>query len=61
MVRPPSGIAGGIMKLLGSLVLWGFITVVFFQWYNREQAAEQDPRWKEVEEELHDLGLTSRQ
>lgn len=51
-------IAGGIMKLIGSLVLWGFIAVVFFQWYNREQAAEQEPHWNEVEEELHELGLT---
>ena len=50
-------IAGGIMKLLGSVVLWGFIGVVFFQWYNREQAADQEPRWNEIEEELHELGL----
>lgn len=53
-------IAGGIMKLLGSLILWGFIAVVFFQWYNREQEAEKDPRWPEVEEELQQLGLTRR-
>lgn len=51
-------IAGGVMKLIGSLVLWGFIAVVFFQWYNREQAAEKEPRWNEVQEELHEMGLT---
>jgi len=51
-------IAGGIMKLIGSLVLWGFIAVVFFQWYNREQAAEKEPHWNEVQEELHEMGLT---
>jgi putative membrane protein len=53
-------IAGGIMKLLGSLVLWGFIAVVFFRWYNLEQAADQEPRWNEVEEELHEMGLTQK-
>lgn len=51
-------IAGGIMKLIGSLVLWSFIAVVFFQWYNREQEADKEPRWNDVEEELHELGLT---
>jgi putative membrane protein len=51
-------IAGGVMKLLGSIILWSFIGVVFFQWYNREQAADKEPHWREVEEELHRLGLT---
>jgi putative membrane protein len=30
-------IAGLIMKLLGGLILWGFITVIFFNWYARER------------------------
>jgi len=53
-------IAGGIMKLFGSLILWGFIAVVFFQWYNREEAADKEPRWDEVEQELRELGLTQK-
>lgn len=53
-------IAGAIMKVLGSLILWSFISVVFFQWYNREQAEEKEPRWKQVEEELQELGLTRK-
>ncbi len=51
-------IAGGIMKVMGSLILWSFIAVAFFKWYNREQQAEQEPRWQEVQEELDRMGLT---
>jgi putative membrane protein len=51
-------IAGGVMKLLGSLIIWTFIAVIFFQWYAREQKQEAEPRWDEVEEELKELGLT---
>jgi putative membrane protein len=49
--------AGGLMKLVGSVVLWTFMSVIFFKWYNREEAAEQEPRWEEVEAELQELGL----
>jgi hypothetical protein len=34
------------------------MTVAFFEWYNKEEAAEKGPRWDEVEEELTTLGLT---
>ena len=51
-------IAGLIMKLLGSLIVWYFITVAFFKWYAREEAEARGPRWQEVEEELQSLGLT---
>ena len=51
-------IAGGIMKMMGSVILWTFIGVAFFKWYNRETAAEQEPRWQEVQEELDRMGLT---
>ncbi len=51
-------IAGLIMKLLGSLILWYFIAVAFFKWYAREEAEARGPRWQEVEEELESLGLT---
>lgn len=50
-------IAGGLMKLLGSILLWTIMTVVFFRWYNREQAESQEPRWDEVEAELQEMGL----
>lgn len=50
-------IAGGLMKLSGTLILWSFIAVAFFRWYAREQAEEKGPAWSEVEEELRELGL----
>jgi putative membrane protein len=52
-------IAGGIMKAMGSLILWGFIAVAFFQWYNREQKQDAEPLWRDVEGELEDMGLTN--
>lgn len=53
-------VAGGLMKVLGSIVFWTFIAVIFFRWYNREQAAEKEPHWSDVEDTLQDLGLTQR-
>jgi putative membrane protein len=53
-------IAGGLMKLLGSIILWSFIGVAFFKWFAREEAEARGPRWREVEEELSELGLTSK-
>jgi putative membrane protein len=49
--------AGFVMKILGSLILWGFIAYAFFRWYQREQAESGDPRWEEVREEMSRLGL----
>jgi putative membrane protein len=54
-------IAGGVMKLGGSLILWCFITVAFFRWYQREQLASQSPGWPEVEAEIERLGLSPKQ
>jgi putative membrane protein len=52
-------IAGGVMKLMGSLILWGFIAVIFFQWYAKERAEEEAPAsWPEIEQELEAMGLT---
>ncbi|HLA18753.1 MAG TPA: cytochrome c oxidase assembly protein [Dehalococcoidia bacterium] len=53
-------IAGGIMKLVGSLILWGFIGVAFFRWYQREQQMSGSPGWPEVEAELDRLGLNPK-
>ncbi len=33
-------IAGLIMKLIGGLILWGFIAVVFFRWHAQERAQD---------------------
>jgi hypothetical protein len=30
-------IAGLIMKIVGGLILWGFIAVIFFNWHARER------------------------
>jgi len=54
-------IAGGVMKLAGSLILWSFIAVAFFRWYQREERESRDPRWPEVEAELDRLGLSHKQ
>ena len=53
-------IAGGVMKVLGSLILWTFIAVAFFKWYSREEAEARPPRWAEIEEELDRIGLTKK-
>jgi putative membrane protein len=50
-------IAGGLMKLLGSIILWSVMTVVFFRWYNREQTESREPHWEQIEAELEELGL----
>jgi putative membrane protein len=33
-------LAGLIMKLIGGLVLWGFVAAIFFRWYAQERAQE---------------------
>lgn len=54
-------VAGMIMKLLGSVILWIFIAVAFFRWYQQEQSeTEEGLRWSEVAEELEELGLSKR-
>jgi putative membrane protein len=46
-------IAGLIMKLLGGLILWGFIAALFFRWHRDEELAGADqPVWQDVESEL---------
>jgi putative membrane protein len=52
--------AAAIMKILGSIIIWSFIGVAFFKWFAKEEAEARGPRWSEVEEELQELGLTSR-
>ena len=35
-------VAGGTMKLMGTVILWSYMTFVFFRWYSREEAAEAE-------------------
>jgi putative membrane protein len=54
-------IAGLIMKLLGGLILWGFIAALFFRWHRDEELAGADaPVWQEVEAELHRTDTEAR-
>jgi putative membrane protein len=53
-------VAGGIMKMTGTLILWSFIGVAFFRWYAKEEAEARGPAWSDVEEELRELGLENR-
>ena len=48
-------IAGGSMKLVGSLILWSFMAVAFFKWYAQEEGEERGPSWREIEEELEQI------
>ena len=50
-------IAAFVMKILGSLVLWGFIGWAFFKWYEQENAQAKEPLWDEVKEEMAGMGL----
>ncbi len=57
-------IGGLIMKLGGTAIYWLVGTIVFFQWFSREQQDEPaippplTIEWPEVEEELVRMGLT---
>ena len=45
-------VAGGAMKLMGTIILWSYMTVVFFLWYFQEEA---DRQRSEAEGELGQL------
>ena len=49
--------AGGLMKVVGSLVLWSFMGVIFFKWYAREEGESRSPHWNEIEAELDGLRI----
>lgn len=53
-------IGGGIMKLGGSIILWTFMGIAFFKWFASEEAEARSLPWPEVEEELDQMGLTTR-
>ena len=52
--------AGLIMKLLGSVILWIFIGVAFFKWFEREEAEARGQQSSDGVGELEELGLTER-
>jgi putative membrane protein len=46
-------IAGLVMKLVGGLILWSVIAVVFFKWYQVEQHDGWDElKWRDVERDV---------
>jgi putative membrane protein len=47
-------VAGLIMKIVGGLLLWGIIAVMFFRWYAREEAGNvvEQVSWDDFEREL---------
>jgi putative membrane protein len=49
-----------VMKVVGSLILWGFIAVAFFKWFAREESKAGEPAWFEVEDELKQLGISTK-
>lgn len=52
-------ISAAIMKLAGTLILWSFMGYAFFKWFADEEAEARGPRLAEVEEELHEMGLST--
>jgi putative membrane protein len=53
-------IAGLIMKIVGSAILWGVITTIFFRWHAREERDGLDAlQWRDVERDVR-AGLNSR-
>lgn len=49
--------AAFVMKVLGSIILWTFIAVAFFRWFEQENKSDRGPRWEEVQDEMNRLGL----
>jgi putative membrane protein len=49
--------AGFVMKVLGSIILWSFIAVAFFRWFEDENKSSRGPKWNEVQDEMNRLGL----
>jgi putative membrane protein len=47
-------VAGLVMKILGGLILWGVIAVLFFRWAKRhDETGTDEESWHEVERELN--------
>ena len=51
-------IAGLTMKLVGGLILWGFIAALFFRWNKQDALTGSDqPAWQDVERRANRLGV----
>jgi putative membrane protein len=49
-------VAGLVMKIVGGMILWGFIAVIFFRWHAREERDGWDAlALREVERELRSM------
>lgn len=53
-------VAGLTMKLLGGLILWGVITILFFRWAKQEEEGVDDLGWRDVEEAVNPKELSTR-
>lgn len=49
--------AAFVMKVFGSFILWGFIAVAFFRWYEAENKSDRGPSWDDVQSEMNRVGL----
>ncbi|MCH7810203.1 MAG: cytochrome c oxidase assembly protein, partial [Chloroflexi bacterium] len=49
--------AAFVMKVVGSLILWGFIGFAFFRWYAEEESTGRGLPWAETKEEPPRVGL----
>lgn len=46
-------LAGGIMKIAGTAIIWGVIVVIFFRWYAESERSGRDTlTWSDVEAEF---------
>jgi putative membrane protein len=49
-------VAGLIMKIIGGLILWGFIAALFFRWHRQDAlGGTDDSDWQAVEREANEL------
>jgi putative membrane protein len=53
-------VAGLAMKIIGGLILWAVIAVLFFRWARQDEEGVDDLAWQEVEEALNRRELQTR-
>ena len=50
-------LAAVLMKVVGSLIRWGFIGAAFFKWYAEEESSGQGLPWVEPKDDAAHVGL----
>lgn len=50
--------AGLIMKIVGGFILWGWIAVLFFRWYDFEKTGVDALKWQDVDRQLNRMELS---